>query len=175
MLQHLECLIERYEKWNGRDINSDEPMTSNGNDCSAVLVCANPTSFEKPLNITGEIWLQLGSVAYPSQSWSDFPVIILSWWLDALASLRSTGNAEFLFMDGPHLFEVVTSDRNSLLRCLDHTADERQCVHEIPIDVDELCSQVINAARTAVRECRRRGWVTADTTVLETKLNAAYS
>ena len=147
-------------------------MTSNGNNYPNVLICTNPTSFEKRLNITGEIWLQLGSFAFPSESWSDFPVIILSWWLDALVSLRSTGYAEFLFMDGPLLFEGVEADGNCFLRCMERTPDGTECIRETVVDLNELCSQVINAARMVVQECRQRGWVTADTAALESKVSA---
>jgi hypothetical protein len=150
-------------------------MTSNGNDRSHIFVRVNPASFERRLNITGEIWLDVDGFAFPSQSWSDFPVIILSWWLDALQSVRSVGNAEFLFMDGPHLFDVVRDSGECSLRCLDHTADETQCVREIGINFDELCSQITNAARIIVRECRQRAWVTDDTAALESKLDALAS
>jgi hypothetical protein len=147
-------------------------MSSNGNDSANVLVHVNPSTFEKRLNVTGEIWLQLRDFPFPSQSWSDFPVIILSWWLDALASLRSAGNAEFLFMDGPYFFEVVHSDNDCLVRCLERTPDEPQCVREHSIDPNELDSQVIKAARAVVRECRYRGWATTDSAALETKLSS---
>jgi|SRR5215831_2361335 len=147
-------------------------MNPNGNDCSDVMVRVTAGSFEKRLNITGEIWLQLGSFSFPSQFWSDFPVIILSWWLDALLSLRSVGNAEFLFMDGPHSFQIGRNVGNFVLRCLDDPRGEAQCVHETLVNVDELSSQITNAASMVVRECRVRGWLTADTRALESKLNA---
>src|SRR5215831_16891236 len=135
-------------------------MTSNGSESAYVLVHVNPSTFTKRLNITGEIWLQVGDFSFPAQSWSDFPVIILSWWLDALMLLRSRRNAEFLFMDGPYLFEVSGNNGHCLLRCLHHTADEKHCVREISVNVDALSLQIVNAASLVVRECRQRGWVT---------------
>ena|ERR1051326_9214364 len=150
-------------------------MNPNGNTYANVLIRVNPASFEKRMNITGEIWLELDSFAYPSHSWWDFPVIVLSWWLDALPLLRSVGNAEFLFMDGPHAFEVGRRGSNVMLRCLDDPRGEAQCVRETVVNVNDLSSQITNAASIVVRECRERGWLTADTRALESKLSAFVS
>jgi len=150
-------------------------MTSNANECTDVVVRVNPSTFKKRLNITGEIWLQLDDFSFPSQSWSDFPVIILGWWLDALTLFGARRNAEFLFMDGPHLFEVSDNNGNCLLLCLQHTADEKHCVHEALINVAELRSQVLTASHLVVRECRQHGWITKDTAALESKLNTLVS
>src|SRR5688572_22893418 len=54
-------------------------------------------------SVTGEIHLRLGSDAFPETGWSDFPIVILSWWIGALlALLRGESRSEDLqFMDGP--------------------------------------------------------------------------
>ncbi len=56
--------------------------------------------------ITGVIRLALGPLSFPDDSWNDFPVILLTWWLQALHALRtgSASQAECHFMDGPHIF-----------------------------------------------------------------------
>jgi hypothetical protein len=140
-----------------------------------ILIQVNSESFQKRLNITGEIWLDLDGFSFPSKSWSDFPVIILSWWVDALALLRSEDRGEFLFMDGPHHFEVMRNADRYLLRCFNHSHDTEECVWSNSINRDELFSSVLSSATTVVRECRERGWVTADTVALESKLNAVDS
>jgi len=35
-------------------------------------------------NVTGVIYVELESSAFPAREWSDFPVIILGWWTEAL-------------------------------------------------------------------------------------------
>jgi len=55
-------------------------------------------------NVTGVIFLELHDGAFPGRGWSDFPVIILGWWADALAQLEVPARREvqWRFMDGPH-------------------------------------------------------------------------
>jgi len=53
--------------------------------------------------VTGVICVELESGAFPDAGWSDFPVIILSWWVEALFQLETPTRLEVLwrFMDGP--------------------------------------------------------------------------
>jgi len=55
-------------------------------------------------NVTGVIFLELYDGAFPGRGWSDFPVIILGWWADALLQLEVPKRraVQWQFMDGPH-------------------------------------------------------------------------
>jgi hypothetical protein len=55
-------------------------------------------------NVTGVIYLDLQDGAFPRRGWSDFPVIILRWWADALLQLElpTRRKVQWMFMDGPH-------------------------------------------------------------------------
>src|ERR1043166_5263640 len=54
-------------------------------------------------NVTGVIYVELESGAFPAKGWSDFPVIILGWWTEALLQLEVPARREvkWRFMDGP--------------------------------------------------------------------------
>ena len=54
-------------------------------------------------DVTGVIYVELESGAFPETVWSDFPVIILGWWAEALLELDVPTRHEVLwrFMDGP--------------------------------------------------------------------------
>ena len=60
-------------------------------------------------NVTGVIFLELRDGAFPSRGWSDFPVIILGWWADALLELEvpTRREVQWLFMDGPQSVTVI--------------------------------------------------------------------
>lgn len=55
-------------------------------------------------NVTGVIFLELHDGAFPERGWSDFPVIILGWWADALLQLEvpTRREVQWRFMDGPY-------------------------------------------------------------------------
>jgi hypothetical protein len=58
----------------------------------------------KSANVTGVIYLELQDGAFPGRGWSDFPVIILGWWADALLQLElpTRRKVQWKFMDGPY-------------------------------------------------------------------------
>jgi len=39
-------------------------------------------------SITGIFYVDFGSTRFPEEGWSDFPVIVTTWWLEALAKLK---------------------------------------------------------------------------------------
>src|SRR3989442_7692954 len=141
-------------------------MTSNRNGGSNVFVRVNLASLQKRLNITGEIWLQLGDFDFPSESWSDFPVIILSWWLDALDGLLSRSNrtSEFLFMDGPYSFKIARDNDECFLQCIRDPHGANESLWQGAVNPDNLLAQIHSAASNVVEQCRRAGWITRDTT-----------
>jgi hypothetical protein len=62
-------------------------------------------------NLLGEIYLVVGDQPFPSDPWLDFPVKILSWWLEAYRHMRDTGEAASnTFMNGPYEFDTACSD-----------------------------------------------------------------
>lgn len=136
-----------------------------------VLVFVSPDSLHRGGNITGEIWLEVAGFEFPGRGWSDFPVIILGWWLGALFKLWSErrGRGECLFMDGSYSFEVSKEGDAFVLRCFGDTHSAREREWEGVIDLPGLLRQTLDAASAVLKECRSRGWVTSDTEALEAK------
>jgi hypothetical protein len=112
-------------------------------------------------NVTGVIFLELPDRAFPEKGWSDFPVIILGWWTDALLELEVPTRREVLwrFMDGPHgvTLTKVTGDastrvfefplmHNALLE-----AAERVVVH---CDENRMFSKDLETLRENVQRLR---------------------
>lgn len=55
-------------------------------------------------SITGEIWFQVGEISFPEPLWSDFTIVVLEWWINAIRELehaRSEVSKKLIFMDGP--------------------------------------------------------------------------
>jgi len=63
-------------------------------------------------NVTGVIYVELASGAFPERGWSDFPVIVLGWWAEALFQLQVPTRREVLwrFMDGPQSLTLSKVD-----------------------------------------------------------------
>ncbi|HWM93395.1 MAG TPA: hypothetical protein VN493_21720 [Thermoanaerobaculia bacterium] len=139
----------------------------------SASVFVSLASLHKGGNITGEIWLEVAGFAFPERRWSDFPVIILGWWLDALFKLWSGKKKRIeclcLFMDGPYGFEVSGEKDAYVLRCYRDPFDTRECEWEGAISLTNLLRQVLDAASIIIKECRRQGWATKDLEALESR------
>ncbi|MCC5850537.1 MAG: hypothetical protein JJU29_20820 [Verrucomicrobia bacterium] len=104
-------------------------------------------------NVTGRIFLELQDGAFPENGWSDFPVIILGWWTDALLQLMmpETREVQWLFMDGPH--SVV----------LTKTADE---ISEAAFELSQVHGSLRDAAQLVVTYCDQRRLFSKDLDIL---------
>jgi len=127
-------------------------------------------------NVTGRMCIVLDGVAFPDLTWSDFPVIVLTWWSQAIARLVSAESAteEFLFMDGPYWFQAsqIEAD-NWSVRCVRGFESEQEVVLERRAVPSIVISAIHRAAAGLVRECRQQGWWTRDIAKLEALSAAA--
>src|SRR5262245_23576462 len=67
-------------------------------------------------NVTGVIFLELQHGPFPEAGWSDFPVIILSWWIEAWLQLETSAKrreVQWRFMDGPYSATLTVTGAQS--------------------------------------------------------------
>src|SRR5262245_41276912 len=71
--------------------------------------------------ITGSVHVELGPFAFPDRGWSDFIVVIFTWWLEALRKLVSgERRIELLFMDGPYAMHITAVEHTTcLVECIE--------------------------------------------------------
>lgn len=115
------------------------------------------------------IFVEIGSLRFPNEQWSDFPVVILGWWMEGSVALQSGTSAEavFRFMEGPYelLATVVCDD----YWAVQPFARERAVQHETTYVLRG--SQVIEELKRASLEilgmCRAGGKWDKDCETLE--------
>ena len=127
---------------------------------SNVEVVVEPNTLRRsPVGaITGHLWLRWAeadgsSRHFPEAGWADFPVPVLSWWLQALGELKIGSGAEFRFMDGPHIIHINLSADKLTLRG-----------HEMTLAIPAAAfeSRLREAASRVLSECAQRGWSSRD-------------
>ncbi len=80
---------------------------------------------------TGTVWLALGAVAFPSNDWNDFIVVILEAWVSAVLRLLSRASQQEIvyFMDGPYTVELALISGGAFrLRAIEGARNERACI-----------------------------------------------
>lgn len=108
-------------------------------------------------NVTGVIFLELHEKAFPAAGWSDFPVIILRWWVDALLELEVPERREvqWLFMDGPYGVALTMP-----------TGD----VSPTAFAISQVHDSLFEAARRAVTHCDQHGFLSKDLDLLRVSI-----
>ena len=123
--------------------------------------------------ITGRVCLSGPAGDFPESEWSDFPVVVLAWWVEGLCDLASGRATEFrgLFMDGPFSFTVKTGPGRTA-RVSYGSRDEETTIGIQPID--SLLESALLAGKLVAAECSRRQWESNDLETLRRVLaNAA--
>lgn len=119
-------------------------------------------------SITGSLYAELGTFVFPDRGWSDFVVVLLGWWLEALYRLVD-GNrtAELEFMDGPYAMRVTAVDLSTCsLECV-QKARAAIVLSKASVDVVQLMKETERVAAQVVRACEARGWQSADVDALK--------
>jgi hypothetical protein len=125
-------------------------------------------------SITGIIAVRTDAASFPDTRWSDFPVVILCWWLEPVSRILQgkTRVWDCRFMDGP----IVVR--------LEHQRDDTWTLHGIRNDCTELSATVscrafvhslLDTGRHIVRECRQRGWQSRDLEALDSAVRTVQN
>jgi len=106
-------------------------------------------------NVTGVIDLDLDSGEFPERGWSDFPVIILGWWTEALLQLEAENinEVQWRFMDGPYSASLTRIESAGSISAIGYA---------------ELRESLLDAAERAAAHCEQHKMFTGD---LETLRN----
>ena len=129
-------------------------------------IVLNTNSFAKNSSglVKGWIWINLDDIAFPSTAWDDFPVVVVSWWLEAAISLiDDTKNVgEFRFMDGPFSFTLEKIALNGLIVRLHRSGNTGRAILERTITTGAAFTAILEAASSIIEYCSKAGWDSKD-------------
>ena len=129
--------------------------------------------------VLGNIWLEISDIAFPSDDWNDFVVIVLAWWLKEVVLLKERKSGlvhEFRFMDGPYyLCLELDDDEQAQIECRERTARGCQTILAGRCRVEEIWNEVISASKTILDIIDKRRWDTTEIQRLKDAWNLAMS
>lgn len=114
--------------------------------------------------VVGELTVRAGEMEFPGPGWTDFVVVILTWWCEAVSRLLSgeRGPIEVSFMDGPYEIEFGPIDNGLIHLAFVEDQSNRQVVYETDADSAALVRSLLQCADRALQECRDRSWWSGD-------------
>jgi len=141
-----------------------------------VDIALEPTAFDQAKSgaITGPIWLRHEGIEFPERGWSDFPVVVLGWWLRNAAELASGAKTALCsFMDGPFEFSISTEASGLYqVQLAERRVGGKSVLSEFTVDATALHSALRTAVATVLGECNRRGWTGPDVEDLRASTHA---
>ena len=117
--------------------------------------------------------IDVGNKKFPDPNWTDFAVVVLSWWCKGLTRLvtEEDTSVEIRFMDGPFLARVDAREKTSWELCLIRRLRTDRIEYLGEIDSGPLLDSVVTSAETVILLCKDRGWISRDTEDLERSLS----
>jgi hypothetical protein len=115
-------------------------------------------------SVTGVIYFDFDGFCFPDEQWSDFPVVITAWWLEALEKLERGFEREvkLYFMDGPYWMTVTRQDGDDVqIRCIEDRTGGG-VVHEEMVSLQDFSKQLRRVARQVASACQRNRFESSD-------------
>jgi hypothetical protein len=116
-------------------------------------------------SICGQVWCEAGTLAFPEPHWTDFSIVVVSWWLEAAADLIEgrRRNADVSFMDGPYMVHVFAKHRDSWQAdFVERRIAGAQVIHQFDFTPDPFIRSLIACSDGLLQECSAKGWESAD-------------
>ena len=111
---------------------------------------------------------------FPGKNWSDFAVVISSWWCGAALRLLSgkSEHEELRFMEGPLAADVFSvGDHHWRIRCIEERLARRVPQCEEDIDAVSFVKSLLDSADVLLRMCRERKWWDKDAETLQSNVD----
>ena len=110
------------------------------------------------------IYWQCGDCCFPQFKWSDFVVVILSWWMESVRDMEQP--TKLYFMDGPFFMELHPAEAGRAhLDCYESNGigeNDRRLIGCYNIPIARFKREIMAAARLVVTTVEERGWKSKD-------------
>lgn len=118
--------------------------------------------------------LRLNDVLFPHAEWTDFAVVVLTWWVRAALRLLEPAptRVEVRFMEGPFLVELQAQTRSTWRLKLVETARSSAPGVEATVAALPLLRSIVRTSEDALALCRSRGWWSSDAESLDHALSS---
>jgi len=125
-------------------------------------------------SITGVVSVRVDNTSFPDTSWSDFPVVILSWWLEPVSRILQgkTRVWNCRFMDGPISvrLEQQHDDTWTFLGLRGELVE-----FTVKVSCRAFIHSLLDASRRILEECKRRGWQSRDIEILDSAVRTIHN
>jgi|GEM_PF-3671431 len=132
-----------------------------------IIVDIESFKFDPKGTSTGVVFLEIDNKFFPDSVWSDFPDVILGWWLEGfiqLLSFNEQGYYELLFMDGPCKWVIdYDGSQDVKINCYRYDKIEVSTREKI----DKILESLLSVVNDFLRFCHENDYENDDLTILK--------
>ncbi|PFM75253.1 hypothetical protein COJ46_22125 [Bacillus sp. AFS077874] len=136
-----------------------------------IIINSNSLYKYESDSIIGEIYFQIGDFVFPEVKWTDFVVVILTWWNKEFMYLKNASiqsSYELDFMDGPFMVKVTKKSLELVeLEFLRETVNKKISLYRIECSLDEISKTLLRATNSLIKQIKINNWNTEDVQELE--------
>lgn len=123
-------------------------------------------SLEKNNNIVGNIYFVIDHHRYfPDEGWSDFVIIILSWWIHSLKGLINSEVGRtylFDFMDGTPVVRAKKVNESNIEMSFEFHREHPEIKFTSICRLEELRNSLLSVSKKVLRAVERNSWRSED-------------
>jgi hypothetical protein len=121
--------------------------------------------------VYAKLYLEVDGLSFPHPNWTDFAVVVLSWWCKGAASLlEKATSVDIRFMEGPFLVRIRVVDSNVWEVSLIESSLKRRIHYVAAVNPACLLDSIVAASEQAILLCENNGWWSKDTDDLQNSL-----
>jgi hypothetical protein len=116
--------------------------------------------------ITGVVYLHSAEEDFPEEHWSDFPVVVLAWWINDLHKITSGTESSCVCncMDGRYTFVLKREDGSTVRVAWGRRGEEKPIMS---VDVLAFECSAVTAGQRVLAAFHAKGWSGVDLKNLE--------
>jgi len=114
--------------------------------------------------VYGGMHLQLDDAKFPSEDWTDFVAVVLSFWCDGLAKTFAEPEqpVEVRFMEGPFVVRLGPITNSKMRVSLIDSGSSSAATDSAEVFLEALMSNALKVTRAVIDECRARAFSSTD-------------
>jgi len=112
--------------------------------------------------------LEVNGLSFPHAEWTDFAIVVLSWWCAAALRLLEgqSGPVEVSFMDGPFLVEVRPISREIWHLALVENGLRPAVKYSASVESNPFVESILHASKLVLQICQDYSWWSSDAEAL---------
>lgn len=126
-------------------------------------------------NVLGEVFFNIDGKLFPEKGWSDYIVVIITWWIEEISRMGKANNIKDFklnFMDGPlYVKGSFINEYKIQLGFMREKIDEDEIFFTSICNFNQLKNSINQEANVLIQEVDKRGWISEDINKLKSTIS----